>query len=742
MSTLTHEQSLESALAEYRGSVLDELRSASARSAILAVLGIGSGLLLFAVSAFDPIQPPLFAMISELFLVAAVAYLAFHCRALLAAVVLVVGLAAVFVLALPLWPGGIIAPWASLVVLTAAGLLGWRWGAGTALAATTILLFAASRPDDAVSGDVAGSAILMSWASLLMYSLISSPIQTVLSWTWSSYLQALEQTHEARRRQAELAQLSKSLGESYYQLEQLNLELERTRRAAQKARELKAQFAASVSHELRTPLNLIIGFCEMMVLSPDSAYGQRLPASYRGDLEAIYRNACHISTLIDDILDLSQIDADRMALQREWTTLRQIVDEATATVETLFRDRELVLLTVLPADLPPLFVDRTRIRQILINLLANAARFTEQGGVTIRAEQQGPSVVVAVSDTGPGIPVEEQPYVFNEFRQVSGKQWQRGGSGLGLTVSKRFAELHGGTMWVESQEGQGSSFHLRLPITTDEPAPVAGVREDWGDRIGRRVRGQIDRRILVIDESGQVRKVFQRYLDGYQVLGVSDLAESREHHKSVPVHAVILGAPEASATWRRLRHSVPELERTPVISCALHTLRSTAGEMGAVDYLVKPVTRTELRSALGRLERSPESALIVDDDPEMNRLLARMVRSLSPGCRILTAEDGGRALELLRDVRPDVMLLDLLMPSVDGYAVLETMRGDPQLRAVPVLVVTARGLQDEATVASTLSLSREGGLTVAEVMRWLTSGLEALLQLGSTAPAPSSDPAE
>jgi CheY-like chemotaxis protein len=179
-----------------------------------------------------------------------------------------------------------------------------------------------------------------------------------------------------------------------------------------------------------------------------------------------------------------------------------------------------------------------------------------------------------------------------------------------------------------------------------------------------------------------------------------------------------------------------------VVSCVLHTLRSTAGELGAVDYLVKPVTQAQLRSALGRLVRLPKSALVVDDDPEMSRLLSRMIRSLSPGCQIAAAEDGARALELLREMRPDVVLLDLLMPSVDGYAVLETMRGDPQLRSVPVLVVTARGLQDETTVASTLSLSREGGLTVAEVMRWLTGGLEALLQLGSSAPAPPSGPAE
>ena len=157
---------------------------------------------------------------------------------------------------------------------------------------------------------------------------------------------------ELQGRQAELARFGKSLSVSYHLLEQLNLDLDYARRAAHEARQLKAQFAAAVSHELRTPLNLIIGFCEMMVLSPSQAYGRRLPTGFRDDLEAIYRNACHLSTLVDDILDLSQVDADRMALQREWIAVEQVVEEAMAPLTSLFRDRGLYLRSDVPADLP------------------------------------------------------------------------------------------------------------------------------------------------------------------------------------------------------------------------------------------------------------------------------------------------------------------------------------------------------------------------------------------------------
>lgn len=734
------DESFRNALVDYRGSVLDELQTGAVRWSIVAVAIAGGAALLGAISVVNPLDPHLFLVIGSLFVTAGLAELAFRRHPPVGAVILVVALLAAFAAAVPTESGSLAIPWLSAIALIAAIVLGWRLGLLVVLVAAGILLVDLPHPAGELLTPAGVNAILLCLANLLIFTLTGQPFQRVLRWTWSSYLESLERTQEARERQAELARLSKSLGESYYRLEQLNLELERVRRAAQTAQHLKEQFAAAVSHELRTPLNLIIGFCEMMVLSPESAYGQRLPSSYRSDLEAIYRNSCHISNLIDDILDLSQIDAGRMALHREWTTLHQIADEAVATVETLFRDRELILQVMLPRDLPPLFVDRTRIRQILINWLANAARFTEQGGVTIQAATEADSVVVAVHDTGPGIPPNEQALLFEEFHQVGQKRWQRGGSGLGLAVSKRFAELHGGETWVESTLGQGSTFFLRLPLEVDDASRREDSGVDWNERVAARVRGRAQPHVLVIDDAGQVRKVFERYLDDYQVVTVDDVLESHAAHQDTPLHAVVLGSDEAVARWRRLEWDLPDYQDVLQVSCPLYTPRRVAEDLGVNDYLIKPVSREQLQTALQRLGLLPKTALVVDDNPEMNRLLLRMVRSLCPGCDVWSADDGQGAIEILRDRRPDVLLLDLLMPLVDGYAVLQAVRMNSDLRTVPVIVVTARGLRDEAVVASSLSFSRAGGLTVAEVMHWLKTGLDARLQTGSNSRGQPAEP--
>jgi len=713
----------------------EELRAETIQIAIRGVFGLGFCVLAFGAIGLNQVDAQIFALVAGLWAVAFAAQVAYRHRPIAAAGIVVVGLVCITTAALLFLPGPILAPWFAFAVLLAGALLGWRLGIVTALVATGILLLAAWRLPAPIPGEIAMSATLLSGASLFVAWLLTRPTRIALGWAWSSYSQALDQTKAARERQAELVRLSKGLSESYYQLEQLNLELERARRAAQEARRLKAEFAASVSHELRTPLNLIIGFCEMMVLSPSVAYGQRLPAHYQTDLEAIYRNACHISTLVDDILDLSQIDADRMALHKEWTSLAGIVDEAVSTVQGLFLDRELTVRTILPDNLPRSYVDQTRIRQILINLLSNAARFLEQGGVTVRAEPESDSVVISVADTGPGIPAEELPGVFEEFYQVQLPHRRRGGSGLGLTVSKRFAELHGGTMWVESTLGEGSTFFLKLPLGDDGELPTLGTL-DADDRVSKRVRGQAERRILVIDETGEVGKVFQRYLDGYQVLPATSVARAQRLLKPGPIHAIVLGSPAARTEWNSLSPVPADLARLSVISCPLHTARQTAEALGVQGYLVKPVTREQLRSEVRRLDRPVRSALVVDDDEEMTRLLSRMLKSIARGCRVATARDGRAAIEALQTQRPDLVLLDLLMPEMTGYAVVDALHQDADLREIPVLVVTARGLQDETVIASEFSVTRDGGMTVGEVMRWLKSGLDSLVGPGTGAPTP------
>lgn len=709
---------------------LAELRAESTRLVTLGVTAAALVVLAYGALIRDQIRPELLGLTVSLLGVAGSAAVLHARHAEMAGAVLCAGIIGALCFGFATMSAALLAPWFGLVVFIAGAIFGWRGAVLPALAVTATIAYGALRMPPLLSANEAWSAIALAWASLITSWLMSRPTTVALSWAWHSYLEAVAQTQRARERQTELARLAKTAAESNYHLKQLNLELDRARAAAQEARRLKSQFATAVSHELRTPLNLIIGFCEMMVLAPSTAYGQKLPPSYRGDLEAIYRNACHISALVDDILDLSQIDADRMALHRDWTSLAETIAEAIATVETLFFERGLYLRTDLPDDLPSLFIDRTRIRQILINLLANAARCIQQGGVVVRAHRESEAVVVAVADTGPGIPAAELHAVFEEFRQVSGAPWQRG-SGLGLTVSRLFAELHGGALLVESVLGEGSTFYVKLPSAAVSPlAP-------WREQAVRAARRQ-ERRVLVVDDAGQVQRLFARYLDGMQVLSAPNLEKARRLIKREVVHALILGS-GAQAAWSATAKT-PEFERLPVICCPLHTPRCAAEDLGVVDYLVKPVTREQVRVALRRTGAPVRDVLIVDDDEEMLRLLRRMVRSIVGRCHIRTASNGTLALELLLAQRPDVLLLDLLMDAPNGYTVLQHLRGEPSLNDLPVIIVTARGSAEEAIVAGELRLSRAGGLAVSEVMRWISSGLDALLATPGSAPAPPAAP--
>lgn len=723
---------------EMRRAEQQELSAEVIQSAIVVVFVLGLGVLALGALVLNRVQPRLFGVALVILALAVLAQTVFRRHAIAAAALLTAGLLVTLAAVLSLFPGLPVAPWSSLVVFLASAMLGRRVGIAVALIATAILIGDVYSAAIALPPATAASALALSWSSVLLSWLTARPTTTALGWAWASYLRALREAGIARERQAEYARLSKTLAESNYRLQQINLEVKRARQAALEARRLKAQFATAVSHELRTPLNLIIGFCEMMVLSPSSAYGQRLPANYQGDLEAIYRNACHISALVDDILDLSQIDADRMALHKDWTAIQCIVGDAVATVESLFRDRGLALDVQAPSELPDIYVDQTRVRQILINLLANAARWTEQGGATVRVEVADESVVLSVEDTGPGIAPEDVKNVFDEFRQVSGATWRRGGTGLGLTVSKRFAELHGGSMWAESDVGVGSAFRLQLPRSSD--APVAAPEERRG-RGPRGVAPRGDRRVLVIGDSEQGHKVFERYLDGYTVLHAPSLEQGRHIARETPLQAVIVAAAGAEAAQTMVQAMRGVYARLPVISCVLQTPHKATRQLGAFDYFVKPVSREQLRSTLRRLPARPRQALIVDDDPEMTRLLARMVKSLLRGCSVTCLHDGRSALASIRAQRPDFLLLDLMLPELDGYAVLETLHADSELNAIPTIIITALEAHDETVRAQFLQVTRHNGMTVAEVMRWVSKGLDALLAPSNSAPAAPEGPA-
>ncbi|MBX6770357.1 MAG: response regulator [Chloroflexi bacterium] len=583
----------------------------------------------------------------------------------------------------------------------------------------------------AVEAVVAGClGFCLSW-------LTARPTARALEWAWASYEDARAQRDSLRQQQGELRRVSKSLAETCIALEQMNQELERARRAAEAARQEKAAFAAYISHELRTPLNLIIGFSEMMVLSPESFDGERIPQSYRGDVEAIYRNACHLSNLIDDILDLSQIEAHRMALKKEPAVLADIVGEAISAIETMFRDKRLTLETDIAADLPVLLVDRVRIRQVLINLLNNAARFTTVGGVTIRARREGDEVLVAVEDTGHGILPSEVSELFQDFHQAGNAPQGHRGSGLGLAICKRFIELHGGAIWATSTPGKGSIFSFTLPINANVvPSPL---REDW--QTWYQVGTPQDRpTVLVVGERTEAARLFQRYLDGFDVLGVRNLDEAAIAARQRRPGAVVISGAETIARLDNER--IPaRLADVPFLLCPLELASDRRLLDGAAAFLAKPLNRDQLRAAIRRCAPAARNILVVDDDPDTVRLLTRMLRSISRRYRIQCASSGDEALALLRDRQPDLILLDLVMPTLDGAGVLAAMQSSAHAAAIPVVIVTGK-TRDEPIRAPFLGITRRNGLSVGEIMKCAEATVHALMgQDGATGQGPRAAPA-
>jgi signal transduction histidine kinase/CheY-like chemotaxis protein len=573
---------------------------------------------------------------------------------------------------------------------------------------------------------LAATAAGMSVAVALLARAGSQPLRTVLQWSWNSYEQARVKTDALMKQRGELQHTLKDLNQAYDRMEKMSSELERARQAAVEARRLKAEFAANVSHELRTPLNLIIGFSEMMFLAPQTYGGVSLPAPYRGDVEAIFRSATHLSHLIDDVLDLSQVEAGRMGIVKEPLMPAEVAQEAVNTVSHLFERKGLTLQIEQAGSVQPLMADRTRIRQVLMNLLNNASRFTDEGGVVITITQANQAVTVAVKDSGVGIKPDDMPKVFEEFRQLDGSTRRRqGGSGLGLAISRRFVELHGGRMWVESRgiPGEGSTFYFSLPL--EEGGTIISSPASW-ETWARPVRRAGERTVVVIDHTGHGRRLFERFLVGYHVLTVQNNAEAEALDVHEPVHACIV-VEDGEPTARPL--CIPSLTGfadVPLIYCRIKQRERTEDKLSVAAYMIKPILRERLLAALRELGPRCQKILLADDEPEVIRMLTRMIRSDTRRYTVRHAYDGLEAWQLLQNYRPDAIILDLLMPKLDGYGLLEKMRGEPRLRDIPVIVITAVGSDRERMTASLVALTRQTNLSVGELMRYLQAGIDAL----------------
>ena len=612
------------------------------------------------------------------------------------------------------WPAGLLAEG---VVIGLAWSLSRGWQAPYLPTSYLLVL--------TIGGAVAG---MLGWAA-------TRTLLTVTQWSLFSFEQAQVGMEEARDQGVELKQVQQDLLRANQQLARLSERLRAMYQVAEEARQAKEEFVANVSHELRTPLNMIIGFSQMITESPQ-VYGAKLPLALLADISAIQQNSEHLAQLVDDVLDLSQVEAGRMALSREWASLPEIVEEAALTVRALFASKGLYLRTECRSDLPQVFCDSTRIRQVVINLLSNAGRFTEQGGVRVTARREDGSVVVSVGDTGPGIGLEDRQRIFEPFQQLDGSiRRHHGGSGLGLSISRQFVEMHGGKMWLESpsrsltisEGGVGATFHFRLPVEPPVSAALTGAddalrwfspywRYEVRDRRSKAPVPTVAPRFVLLESGTALQDRLSRYAEDTEVVSVPDIEKAIRELSRSPAQALIVNAPPSAET------SVPENQLaslpygTPALTCWVPGLDEAAKRLGVVRYLVKPIARETLLSTLESLGEGRRWVLLVDDEPEAIQLFARMLSSADHNYRILQATSGQRALSLLRERQPDVMLLDLIMPGMDGFQVLQQKSQDPSIREIPTVVISSRDPAGEPIVSDTLTVTRGGGLSMRDLL--------------------------
>jgi signal transduction histidine kinase/CheY-like chemotaxis protein len=591
----------------------------------------------------------------------------------------------------------------------------------------------------AASSALRGFTIILLWSTLGMLWLTLNPLVTAVQWSWDSYEKSWDLLEEARGYQLKLQQALEDLGNANTQLARLNQRAQQLRQIADDERRAKEEFVANVSHELRTPLNMIVGFCEMITQAPEM-YGSTIPSSVLADLSVVLRNGQHLASLIDDVLDLSQIEADQMALSRESVSLRAIVNSAIIAVEPLFQSKGLDLSADLPESIPDVFCDPTRIREVLLNLLSNAGRFTEEGGVYVSVHRQATDVVVTVWDTGPGIAKVDQERIFQPFQQLDNSIRRRyGGTGLGLSISRSFVELHGGRMWMESEVGEGTAFHFTLPLESPSPAsgsPLRWLQPDW--EFLQRTRPlvvdfePVKPRILVVEPGLYVNRMLSRYLDGVETIAVGDLQEAGEVIKTSPVQCLVVNNLEIADVLRRIEETDLIPEDLPVFVSSIPGAAASKEALNIADYLVKPISRTKLLAALKALDVSVETVLLVDDDPDALRLFRRMLLSSDTHYRIIRAASGEEAWRVLHEKKVDALLLDLVMPGMDGFQLLSKKNSDPALRNVPVILISARDPVGQPIVSKTLSITRKQGLNARELLDCFKAFRSTLAAKGET----------
>ncbi|MBI3286957.1 MAG: response regulator, partial [Chloroflexi bacterium] len=477
-------------------------------------------------------------------------------------------------------------------------------------------------------------------------------------------------------------------------VEERTRELERVNRELVAANQHKTAFLANMSHELRTPLNAVIGFSELLL---DKAFGP-LNEKQEEYLRDILESGRHLLGLINDILDLSKVEADKLELRPEPFGLHEAIEGTLAIVRLMALQKDIRLEREMEPGLETLVADPTKFKQILYNLLSNAIKFTPQGGqVVVLARRVGEGVHTSVRDTGIGIVPADHGRIFEAFQQLdSSLSREQAGTGLGLTLAKRLVELHGGRIWVESEPGRGSTFTFSLPLHKAEASQTVAAPPTPPPT-------PAEAPILVVEDDPRTAKLLRSYLEeaGFQV----EIAQSEEealqkaevHRPAAITLDILLPEKRGWEVLARLKSS-PHTQNIPVMVISIMDTKSTGFALGATEYMLKPVSKETLLSRLRELGLTPgvkgdKKILVVDDDRRMVRRVGAILEA--EGFQVVEAYEGEEAIGRALTEKPDLIILDLVMPKRNGFEVVEALKGDSRTQHIPIIILTAKDLSAE-----------------------------------------------
>jgi signal transduction histidine kinase/CheY-like chemotaxis protein len=551
-------------------------------------------------------------------------------------------------------------------------------------------------------------------------------IEHLFSQAATDYNRLQELLAKTRGQQQQLAQTLDDLEHANRQLSLLYEKNISLRKTAEEATEAKTNYIARVSHEIRTPLSMILGITESIIENQD-VYADETPLDLMDDIRVVRRNSEHLLSLVNDVLDLTRAETNQLILHKEWTNIVEEIGKSVEIISPLARKKKLDIQVLTPRALPEIYCDRTRIRQVILNLLTNAIRYTNQGRISVSTSVDEFNILICIKDTGAGIEPEDIERIFEPFYR--GKQNISPdiiGSGLGLSVCRQFVDLHGGKIWLESQPGTGSSFYVRLPLTRNDPiprSPASFVNEQWAwverrrNQPGKLIQ-QPKRHVVICTQADTLFNQMKQLDPQGDYSLVNDVPGLVHEVEKTPAHFILVNAPSLDLLLAQMETAARDIKDTPLLGTTFTSLQEQVLLTGAAGYVQKPFRAEALRQAISTVVNRPRRILIVDDNIDVQKLIVRMLSTEADyECtEFLLAVNGKEALQITPIHMPNLILLDLALSDMSGWDIIRELKKDTTLCDIPVIIVSAHDLNDAPNRSKTVIMMRGEGFSMNEFM--------------------------